>query len=139
MRKIDQMTEEEVLAELTKILARKKKYFGTNRRKELIERDPKAYYTRPNDFERSERKTEGSTTNIPKFNSIGILPNRLQTTYSIVIVSILDQDKPIFEQENVPIDGEVTYEKLQLDETKIPVESIIYVMDGHFTLWTFER
>ena len=138
MKNIDQMTEEEIRAELTKLLERKKKYYGTNKRKELIEKDPRAYFTRPNDFERAERKTEGSTTEVPKFNSFGTLPNRPLQKYSILVVSILDQNVPLLEKENVQLDGEPTYEKLQLNEADIPVESIVYVMDNHFTLWKFE-
>jgi len=138
MKNIDQMTEEEIRAELTKLLERKKKYYGTNKRKELIEADPTAYFTKPNDFERAERKTEGSTTNIPKWNHTGSIQNRPLTPYTVVIVNIADQNKPIFQQENVLIDGEVTYEKLQLNETEIPVESIVYVMSSEYKVWTFE-
>lgn len=138
MKNIDQMTEEEIREELAKLLSRKKKYSGHNRRKELIEADPRAYFTRPEDFERAERKTEGATAEVPKFNSFGTLPNRPLQTYSILVVSILDQNVPLLERENIQLDGEPTYEKLQLNEEDIPVESIVYVMDGHFTLWKFE-
>jgi hypothetical protein len=138
MKNVDQMTEDEVREELEKLLARKKKYVGTNRRKELIEKDPTAYFTRPNDFARAERTAEGSTANIPKWNHTGTVKDRPLTTYNVVVVNILDKNRSILEKENVPIDGEVTYAKLHLDETQIPVESIIYVMDASYRLWTFE-
>ena len=69
---IDGMSEAELLAELERIRQRNAKrpngFFGHNERKERIERDPTAYFTRPKDFERAERRTEGATAFVPRWN-----------------------------------------------------------------------
>jgi len=70
LQDIENMTAEEVLLELDRIRQAKRRntYFGRNDRKEAIEKDPTAYFTRPQDFERAERRTEGSTAAVPRWN-----------------------------------------------------------------------
>jgi len=73
IKNIKDMTDDEIREAYVQVLARraKNKWTGHSKRRELIEADPKAYFTRRQDFERAERKDSDSTKNVPKLNVNG--------------------------------------------------------------------
>jgi hypothetical protein len=76
MKPIDEMTEEEILQAVQKIQkqeAKRKAFFATNRsnaRREAKLKDPKAYFTRRQDFEDAEKRGE-DISHVPKLNTTG--------------------------------------------------------------------
>ena len=72
-----EMTEEEIREEVVKLLAERKRrgsYWHSSERADAVRRDPKAYFTKRNDFIKKEREAERTgedTSWIPKLNEVG--------------------------------------------------------------------